>query len=193
MPTPICWKACSNGVAPQLASAKRLRVDLGGRARNRYDWRVAAGKDFARRRAGRPSRCVTGIDERHAELIEDVRRVNRGARTARPRQNPVLARLEQAGRTAFSAVGENRDLPADAWSHRLGAVRHAAPAALAAADLAGLPDLADRLAGYPDRVLITFLIGAIIAQQGIFHFRKFGAESYVVDMVASSCCARSAC
>src|SRR6202044_56469 len=30
---------------------------------------------------------------------------------------------------------------------------------------------------------VTFLIGAIIAQQGIFHFRKFGAESYVVDMV----------
>jgi phospholipid/cholesterol/gamma-HCH transport system permease protein len=32
-------------------------------------------------------------------------------------------------------------------------------------------------------VLITFLIGAIIAQQGFFHFRKFGADSYVVDMV----------
>jgi phospholipid/cholesterol/gamma-HCH transport system permease protein len=32
-------------------------------------------------------------------------------------------------------------------------------------------------------LLITFLIGCIIAQQGIFHFRKFGAESYVVDMV----------
>jgi phospholipid/cholesterol/gamma-HCH transport system permease protein len=32
-------------------------------------------------------------------------------------------------------------------------------------------------------VMITFLIGAIIAQQGIFHFRKFGADSYVVDMV----------
>ena len=31
--------------------------------------------------------------------------------------------------------------------------------------------------------LITFLIGGIIAQQGIFHFRKFGAEDYVVDMV----------
>ena len=35
----------------------------------------------------------------------------------------------------------------------------------------------------PIMVLITFLIGAIIAQQGIFHFRKFGADSYVVDMV----------
>jgi phospholipid/cholesterol/gamma-HCH transport system permease protein len=35
----------------------------------------------------------------------------------------------------------------------------------------------------PIVVLITFLIGAIIAQQGFFHFRKFGADSYVVDMV----------
>ncbi len=32
-------------------------------------------------------------------------------------------------------------------------------------------------------MLITFLIGCIIAQQGIFHFRKFGADIYVVDMV----------
>jgi phospholipid/cholesterol/gamma-HCH transport system permease protein len=35
----------------------------------------------------------------------------------------------------------------------------------------------------PIIVLITFLIGCIIAQQGIFHFRKFGADVYVVDMV----------
>ena len=35
----------------------------------------------------------------------------------------------------------------------------------------------------PIMLLITFLIGGIIAQQGIFHFRKFGADAYVVDMV----------
>jgi phospholipid/cholesterol/gamma-HCH transport system permease protein len=35
----------------------------------------------------------------------------------------------------------------------------------------------------PIMALITFLIGAIIAQQGFFHFRKFGADSYTVDMV----------
>jgi ABC-type uncharacterized transport system auxiliary subunit len=35
----------------------------------------------------------------------------------------------------------------------------------------------------PIVVLITFLIGAIIAQQGFFHFRRFGAESYTVDMI----------
>jgi phospholipid/cholesterol/gamma-HCH transport system permease protein len=33
-------------------------------------------------------------------------------------------------------------------------------------------------------VLITFLIGCIIAQQGFFHFRRFGADDYVVDLVA---------
>jgi phospholipid/cholesterol/gamma-HCH transport system permease protein len=35
----------------------------------------------------------------------------------------------------------------------------------------------------PIVLLITVLIGAIIAQQGIFHFRRFGAEVYVVDML----------
>lgn len=35
----------------------------------------------------------------------------------------------------------------------------------------------------PIILLITFLIGAIIAQQGLFHFRKFGADVYVVDMI----------
>ncbi len=35
----------------------------------------------------------------------------------------------------------------------------------------------------PIILLITFLIGGIIAQQGFFHFRKFGADDYVVDMV----------
>ncbi len=32
-------------------------------------------------------------------------------------------------------------------------------------------------------LLITFLIGCIIAQQGIFNFRKFGAQDYVVNLV----------
>jgi phospholipid/cholesterol/gamma-HCH transport system permease protein len=37
--------------------------------------------------------------------------------------------------------------------------------------------------GVPIILLITFLVGAIIAQQGIFHFSKFGADIYVVDLV----------
>lgn len=43
----------------------------------------------------------------------------------------------------------------------------------------------DRVAwqAVPIVLLITLLIGGIIAQQGFFHFRKFGADQYVVDMV----------
>jgi phospholipid/cholesterol/gamma-HCH transport system permease protein len=36
----------------------------------------------------------------------------------------------------------------------------------------------------PIMALITFLIGGIIAQQGIFFFRDFGADTYVVDLVS---------
>ncbi len=39
------------------------------------------------------------------------------------------------------------------------------------------------LRAVPIILLITFLIGCIIAQQGIFHFSSFGAAIYVVDMV----------
>jgi phospholipid/cholesterol/gamma-HCH transport system permease protein len=35
----------------------------------------------------------------------------------------------------------------------------------------------------PIIVLMSFLIGGIIAQQGAFYFRRFGADLYVVDMV----------
>ncbi len=39
------------------------------------------------------------------------------------------------------------------------------------------------LQAMPIILLITFLIGGIIAQQGVFHFRRFGAGDYVVDLV----------
>jgi phospholipid/cholesterol/gamma-HCH transport system permease protein len=172
-----------NGVAPELASAKRLRVDFAGirEIDTIGAWlleKISRGAE----QAGRPV-AVTGIDERHAELIEDVRKLNRSVRTARPRQNPVLARLEQAGRTAFSAVGEVaiflQMLGATGWA-LAGALRR--PRSLR---LTSLVYQTWRIGwqAIPIMVLITFLIGAIIAQQGIFHFRKFGAESYVVDMV----------
>ncbi len=39
------------------------------------------------------------------------------------------------------------------------------------------------LRAVPIILLSTFVIGAILAQQGIFRFRTFGADVYVVDMV----------
>jgi phospholipid/cholesterol/gamma-HCH transport system permease protein len=172
-----------NGVAPQLASAKRLRVDFAGiREIDTIGAWLLEKMSRGAEQAGRPV-AVTGIDERHAELIEDVRKLNRGKRAARPRPNPVLARLEQAGRTAFSAVGE-----VAIFLQMLGAVGWALAGTLRRPRSLRLTSLVYQTwrigwQAIPIMVLITFLIGAIIAQQGIFHFRKFGAESYVVDMV----------
>jgi phospholipid/cholesterol/gamma-HCH transport system permease protein len=39
------------------------------------------------------------------------------------------------------------------------------------------------LQAVPIIALITFLVGCIISQQAIFHFRTFGAENYMVDLV----------
>ena len=172
-----------NAVAPQLESAKRLRVDLAGvlEIDTLGAWlleKISRGAE----QAGHPV-TVTGIDERHAGLIEDVRKVNRGRRAARPHPNPILLRLEQAGRTSFDAVSEIaiflQMLGATGWA-LVRTLRH--PHSLR---LTSLVYQTWRIGwqAIPIMVLITFLIGAIIAQQGIFHFRKFGAESYVVDMV----------
>jgi phospholipid/cholesterol/gamma-HCH transport system permease protein len=172
-----------DAVTPQLASAKRLRVDLAGvrEIDTLGAWlleKISRGAE----QAGQPV-VVTGIDERHAELIEDVRKVNRGERRVQPRPNAVLALLERTGRAAFGAVGEAaillQMLGAASWA-LLGVLRR--PRSLR---LTSLVYQTWRFGwqAIPIVVLITFLIGAIIAQQGIFHFRKFGAESYVVDMV----------
>jgi phospholipid/cholesterol/gamma-HCH transport system permease protein len=39
------------------------------------------------------------------------------------------------------------------------------------------------LRGVPIMMLISFLVGGIIAQQGVFQLRQFGASAYVVDLV----------
>jgi phospholipid/cholesterol/gamma-HCH transport system permease protein len=172
-----------NAVAPQLESAKRLRVDLAGvlEIDTLGAWlleKISRGAE----QAGQPV-TVTGIDERHSGLIEDVRKVNRGRRAARQQPHPILLRLEQAGRASFDAVGEIaiflQMLGATGWA-LVRTLRH--PRSLR---LISLVYQTWRIGwqAIPIMVLITFLIGAIIAQQGIFHFRKFGAESYVVDMV----------
>lgn len=172
-----------NAAAPQLAAAKRLRVDLAGVGE--IDTLGAWLLEKISRGAEQTGRAVTvtGVDQRHAELIEDVRKVNRGKRVTPPRQNPMLVRLEQAGRAAVGAVGEAgiflQMLGATGWA-LLGVLRR--PRSLR---LTSLVYQTWRIGwqAIPIMALITFLIGAIIAQQGIFHFRKFGAESYVVDMV----------
>jgi phospholipid/cholesterol/gamma-HCH transport system permease protein len=132
--------------------------------------------------AGHPA-TVVGIASRYEGLIEDVRQVNRRKPASRAVQNPILARLETIGRSTFSAAED-----VSVFLQMLGALGSAGFGVLQRPRSLRLKSLVYHLhqvgwQAIPIIALVTFLIGAIIAQQGIFHFRKFGAESYVVDLV----------
>jgi phospholipid/cholesterol/gamma-HCH transport system permease protein len=126
---------------------------------------------------------VVGAADRYTGLIEDIRQVNRRHPANPAAQNPVLEKLEAVGRSTFSAAED-----VSVFLQMLGAVGSAGFGVLRRPRSLRLKSLVYHLhqvgwQAIPIIALVTFLIGAIIAQQGIFHFRKFGAESYVVDLV----------
>jgi phospholipid/cholesterol/gamma-HCH transport system permease protein len=127
--------------------------------------------------------AVAGVAENYAGLLEEVRQVNRNTPAPAAARNPVAIKLEDLGR---AALGTSEDIAV--FLQMLGALCAASLRVLRRPRTLRLTSLTYQFyrvgwQAIPIVVLITFLIGAIIAQQGIFHFRKFGAESYVVDMV----------
>jgi phospholipid/cholesterol/gamma-HCH transport system permease protein len=124
-----------------------------------------------------------GAAEDYIDLIEELRQVNRRRNPDPTERNSIADRLEMLGRAALAAV-----LDLSAFLQMLGAICLAAVGVFRRPRSFRLTSLVYQIyrvgwQALPIVVLITFLIGAIIAQQGIFHFRKFGAEAYVVDMV----------
>jgi len=176
-------EALSDAVAPQLDRSKTVKLDMAG-VRELDTLGAWLLEKMSRRAssAGRDAEMV-GVADNYAGLIEEVRQVNRRNPVPAPAQNPVLARINDVGR---SAVGATEDLAV--FLQMLGSLFLALFCTLRRPRSLRLTSLVYQLyrvgwQAIPIVVLITFLIGAIIAQQGIFHFRKFGADSYVVDMV----------
>jgi phospholipid/cholesterol/gamma-HCH transport system permease protein len=126
---------------------------------------------------------LTGLKPHYRGLIDEMQRVNLQPRTSPERPNRLLAALDRVGRAAVeltSDVGE--------FLHMLGEVGVAILRVLLHPRRFRLTSAVYHLfrvgwQAVPIMALITFLIGGIIAQQGFFHFRKFGADAYVVDMV----------
>jgi phospholipid/cholesterol/gamma-HCH transport system permease protein len=168
---------------PKLQQATNLKIDMTDV--RELDTLGAWLLEKMLRRAlesGHPATLV-GVAGRYAGLIEDVRQVNRRKPANRTAQNAILARLESVGRATFSAVEE-----ISVFLQMLGALGSAGFGVLRRPRSLRLKSLVYHLhqvgwKAIPIIALVTFLIGAIIAQQGIFHFRKFGADSYVVDLV----------
>jgi len=126
---------------------------------------------------------LTGLPDHYRGLLNEVHQANLRPDAGSPKTAGVLRWLDGLGRSVedfgqgilpfinmFGAVGNalTRVLIRPIRFRLTSAIHHL-----------------DRVGwqAVPIILLITFLIGGIIAQQGFFHFRQFGADIYVVDMV----------
>jgi phospholipid/cholesterol/gamma-HCH transport system permease protein len=127
---------------------------------------------------------VLGLDERFQGLLDEVRQTNRvSPPEAHGHGNSVIDTLRLIGISVAEFGGDVIRVAA-----MLGAVATALARVMVRPHTFRLTSTVYHLSrvgwnAVPIMLLITFLIGCIIAQQGIFHFRKFGAEIYVVDMI----------
>jgi phospholipid/cholesterol/gamma-HCH transport system permease protein len=172
-----------NDVMPQLDRSGGVRLDM-AEVREFDTLGAWLLEKMSRRVTSAGHRAdVVGVSDHYAGLIEEVRQVNRRVLAPVPARNPIVAKVSDIGR---STIGAREDVAA--FLQMLGSLCIAILGVLRRPRSLRLTSLTYQLyrvgwQAIPIVVLITFLIGAIIAQQGIFHFRKFGADSYVVDMV----------
>jgi phospholipid/cholesterol/gamma-HCH transport system permease protein len=125
---------------------------------------------------------VEGLSATYRPLVDEVHGV-KPDEARRPRTNQFAYTLASIGE-GFVSVGTSFR----AFVNLLGALTIAFGRVIARPRRFRFTSMVHQLdkvgwRALPIILLITFLIGSIIAQQGIFHFRKFGADIYVVDMV----------
>jgi phospholipid/cholesterol/gamma-HCH transport system permease protein len=126
---------------------------------------------------------IVGLPEYCRGLLEEVHQANQQAPQAPAQGNRILAAVEALGRMV---VEFGRELvPSVNMLGALGTAFVRTALQPRSFRLTSTVHHLDRVGwqAVPIILLITFLIGCIISQQGIFHFRKFGADVYVVDMV----------
>jgi phospholipid/cholesterol/gamma-HCH transport system permease protein len=126
---------------------------------------------------------LIGLRDDYRGLFEKVHAGTHKLTPEPPKQNSIIATLESVGRNMAGAGGDFVML-----AQMIGALMVAAKRVALRPWTFRLTSMINHLErvcwhAVPIILLITVLIGAILAQQGIFHFRKFGADIYVIDMV----------
>ena len=133
---------------------------------------------------GRPRAALTGVRATQAGLFEAIERLPVVLAPPPARSARFTDALAALGRALVEAGADGIDFAAMLGRLTLTfarVVRH--PQAFR---LRSIVHHLDRVGvqAVPIMAMMTFLVGAIIAQQGFFHFRRFGAQDYVVDLVA---------
>ncbi|WP_414641416.1 MlaE family ABC transporter permease [Bradyrhizobium sp.] len=133
-------------------------------------------------RKGGEARLV-GLRDDYRGLFEKVHVGTQVLSSPPPRPNSIVATLESVGRT-MASVGADLVLLAEMLGLLIVALQRVVRRPKSFRFTSMIHQI-ERVAwrAVPIILLITVLIGAILAQQGIFHFRKFGADIYVIDMV----------
>jgi len=171
-------------VSGETPNAKNVSIDMAGvREFDTFGAWLLERLTRAWSSTGRET-VIVGLPQHDRSLLEEMHGVNRVPAEPPARESKVVGALASVGR-AGAGLGRNLVLFAD----MLGAVGVATARVLVRPRefrFTSTVNQLDRVAwqAVPIILLITFLIGGIIAQQGIFHFRKFGAELYSVDLVA---------
>jgi phospholipid/cholesterol/gamma-HCH transport system permease protein len=125
---------------------------------------------------------IAGLSANYSSLVDEVRRVS-AAPASDTTTVTITGMLDQIGRSVAgfgTTIVQLIDM--------LGAVLAASGRVLIRPRTFRLTSTVHHLEqvcwrAVPIVGLITFLIGCIISQQGLFHFRKFGADIFVVDML----------
>ena len=131
---------------------------------------------------GRKAQLI-GAPVRFRGLLDEVRGVNRESPVRRKAPYAVIRALDAIGRGTAGLKAS-----AELFLEMFGAISAASLRVVARPRSFRFTSAVHHVnrvgwQALPIILLITFLIGCIIAQQGFFHFRKFGADAYVVDMV----------
>jgi phospholipid/cholesterol/gamma-HCH transport system permease protein len=126
---------------------------------------------------------LVGVAENYRDLIGELQQVGRAPAPAPTRRPALVNVLEDIGRTVAAVVDDSLRL-----LQMVGAIATAFGRVIVRPANFRLTSMVHHLdqtgwRAVPIILLITFLIGCIIAQQGLFHFRRFGADIFVVDMV----------
>lgn len=125
---------------------------------------------------------MMGLPEKYTSLVDEIRQIERPVDIDRAPLT-IVVMLERIGR-AVANVGSTLV----GLAEMTGAIVFAAGQVIRHPSHFRLTSVVHHLEqvcwrAVPIIVLITFLIGCIISQQGLFHFSKFGAGVFVVDML----------
>ncbi|WP_181702333.1 ABC transporter permease [Chthonobacter albigriseus] len=174
----------------ETAQAPSGPVVIDGSGLEKFDTAGAWLVERTRRRLTESGAAVelAGFSEGQRSLIAAVEKTQRTAPPEPAPVNPVIQFLSLVGRGAALVLADLRAVTTMlgeflvAFSGTLMWKRRMRwPAFVNHIDRAGFQAV-------PIIALMSFLIGMIIAQQGAFYFRSFGAELFVVDLVAVLVC-----